>query len=155
MRENFRLVSGRRAIGLGRRPLLQLKLPLILLAITVSFGALFAAHTWAAWGQLISFGASEPWVGQLADEILRDYLTVSTAIATAYVAFLMLTCLAYTHRLLGPIVALERHLHSLRLGNATTRIRLREGDPLAGVAEELNSLGPRLRSAPEADAPAA
>ena len=107
MRENFRLVSGRRAIGLGRRPLLQLKLPLILLAITVSFGALFAAHTWAAWGQLISFGASEPWVGQLADEILRDYLTVSTAIATAYVAFLMLTCLAYTHRLLGPIVALN------------------------------------------------
>lgn len=144
MLRRLRPAFGRRAVHLGRRPLLQLKLPIALLGLTLAFGALFVAHTMAAWGKLVVSGAPDPWVAQLAHEIARDYLTVSSAIAGGYVLSLVLLCLTFTHRLLGPIVALERHLERLRRGHYEARLRLRAGDPLSRVADELNELGLRL-----------
>lgn len=55
------------------------------------------------------------------------------------------TCLAATHRLLGPIVAIQSQLQSLKNGDYASRVYLRAGHPLTRVAKDLNDLGETLR----------
>lgn len=138
----------RKLVDLRFRPFLQLKLPALLITITAAFCLLFVAHTQAAYGAVARIGLEEPWLRAFADEIRGDYLVVSIAIATAYVFVLLGACLAGTHRLLGPVGVLQRHLAELKSGNYTRRIQLRAGHPLADLARELNELSERLQRDP-------
>lgn len=140
------LRNQRRLVSLDNFPLLQLKLPMLLLLATGAFSLLFAVHTRAAYGELVSVGFDEPWIRGLAAELRYDYLVVSVSIGLMYIFFVLGTCLAGTHRLLGPIVAIERHVDRLQGGDYTARVRLRAGHPLRNLADDLNGLTDRLQS---------
>ena len=142
----------RRLIDLGFRPGMQIKLPAILLLVTTGFAALFLAHTRKAWGSLVEIGLADPWLRVFAREIQQDYFVVSLAIACAYAVVIVGICLAGTHRIFGPIVALERHLESLKRGDYTSRVRLRSGHPLCGLASDLNELGEVLARSRDGEA---
>ncbi|HEB88404.1 MAG TPA: hypothetical protein ENI85_02445, partial [Deltaproteobacteria bacterium] len=146
---DFRLAAfrgpRRRLIDLGFRPGTQIKLPVILLLVSTGFALLFLGHTRKAWGALVEIGLEDPWLRAFAGEIQHDYFVVSIAIAFAYAIAVAGICLAGTHRVFGPIVAFERHLKALKRGDYTSRVRLRAGHPLSGVAADLNELGEILR----------
>jgi len=135
----------RRLVDLRFRPGLQIKLPALLLAITGGFSVLFLAHTNKAYGALLEIGLEDPWLRSLVQEIQYDYFVVSLSIGIAYAIAVVGVCLAGTHRVLGPIVALQRHLEFLKKGNYSPRIRLRSGHPLSGIAKDLNELSEILQ----------
>ena len=136
--------SRRRLVNLELWPLLQLQLPLLLLATTAAFALLFLAHTNAAYGSLVDASLQQTWVRNLASEIQNDYNVVSASIITGYALAVLGICLARAHRLLGSIVALERHVQSLRTGDCSTRIHVRAGHPLTTIARDLNELAASL-----------
>jgi len=141
-----RLFSGqrRKLINLRFHPGLQLQLPALLIVTTIGFFGLFLAHTSEAFGALIEISLEDLWLRALVEEVQHDYLVVSLSIAIGYAVMVAGICLAGTHHLLGPVVALRRHLESVKKGNYTSRIHLRAGHPLCGIAQDLNELSEML-----------
>lgn len=51
-----------------------------------------------------------------------------------------------SHKIAGPIYRMEKFLTDMSSGNLTTRIVLRQGDELVGLADKMNELSSNLRS---------
>lgn len=136
------LHSRRRTLRL-LQPLVQLKLPLHLLLVTIAFTAAFAIHTYLAYDRIYEAVASyapKAFEG-LIQEQTRDFLIVSAAIATGYVLFLIIVCVAYLHRLVGPTTALRRHIEALKNGDYSARVGLRKSDTVfLALQHDLNEL---------------
>jgi len=135
-------MSQRRAVRFSV-PGPQLRLALSVLAVALAFGVLFAANSYAAFAQL--FGATlslAPSV--LVEEIAaqtRHYLGVSAVLFVGLALAVTAVSAAALHRLLGPLVAVERHVRALASGNYAHRIQLRGGDGVwSEVARRLNEL---------------
>ena len=93
---------------------------------------------------MLDLGLEDLWLRAMVDETRHDYIVVSMSIAIAYATVVLGICLAGTHRLLGPIVALRRHLESIKSGDYASRVHLRAGHPLGGIAQDLNELSEML-----------
>ncbi len=145
------LPDARRAIRLPA-PFAQLKLPVYLLILTLAFGALFAWHSTAAYERLYGLVISsipESHRVLLLDQT-RDFAIVSATILTGYALFVLGVCLAYSHGLLGPLVALRRHVQALKDGEYGSRVELRESDrAYLDVAQDLNDLAQSLAGGPK------
>lgn len=137
--------SRRRAVNLRLQPMLQLRLPLVVLAITALFGVGFAFHMDAAYGVLVKVGIEDPGIRALIEEQSRDFMVVSMAIGGAYVVAVLIACLAHGHRLLGPVSAIRRQIEGMKNGDYVSRLELRTGDPFSEVADDLNELATLLR----------
>lgn len=127
----------------------QLRMGLAVIAVTLGFGLLFAANSYAAFGTLYATTLSTApkiFEGDIFAQAL-PYLYVSLAILAGYVLAVLGVCVAMLHRLLGPTVALERQVRSLKLGDYSARISLRSDDhAYAELARHLNELGERLEA---------
>jgi hypothetical protein len=69
---------------------------------------------------------------------------------SAFVVIFSLACFAFgvfvTHRIVGPVVAIRRHIHALGDGNYLVTTRLRRKDYLAHIAQDLNELSAKLQA---------
>lgn len=137
--------SRRRAVNLRLQPGLQLRLPLLIFAITAGFSLMFGANALEAYGKMIELAIDEPWLETAISEQGQSFVIVSAAIGVAYVVTVFIACLAYAHRLLGPLVPIRRRLEGMKNGDYTSRIYLREGDLYGEIAEDLNELAQLLR----------
>ncbi len=137
--------SRRRAINLSLQPGLQLRLPLLIFAITAGFCLLFGVHMQQAYGNLVELAIDEPWLQTSISEQRQSFAIVSVAIAIGYVVTVFIACLAYAHRLLGPLVPIRRRLEGMKNGDFSSRIYLREGDLYGEIADDLNELAQLLR----------
>ena len=85
------------------------------------------------------------------EQILRqtqDFSIVGAAILGGLVLTILGFSVAYTHVLLGPIVALRRQVQSMKDGNYRTRNKLRKTDAAhQGLADDLNELSAILQHA--------
>ncbi len=145
-------IDSRRVVRMDE-PAAQLRLPLVLLAVTLGFGLLFAWHTQAAYGALFAMLLANAPIG--AADMIREqtqiYLMVSCVLGAGWMLVVGCICVAYTHSLIGPLVALRRQIHALRRGHYDSRVRLRGRDPVySAVAEELNELTRQLAQRGEA-----
>lgn len=136
-RRTFRLIGGG----------VELRLGLVLLGLTVVFGGLFAANSSAAFGRIYdALLLTAP--GVLEGEIVEQawaYLLVSVAILVGYLVAVFAACIAFLNRLLGPTVAMERHVRALKLGDYGSRVKLRGSDHAYNeMARHLNELAERL-----------
>jgi signal transduction histidine kinase len=112
------------------QPVVQLKLPVHLLFVTIACTAAFAVHTYVAYDRIYEAFAShapKSFVG-LIEEQSRDYLIVSGAIAASYILLVLGICVAYVRQLIGPITALRRHVEALKNGDYSARVGLRKTD---------------------------
>jgi methyl-accepting chemotaxis protein len=136
----------RRSLNLLQQPGIQLKLPAYLLLVTVGFGALWtrnAATAFADFYQTLSAHQPSYLVPMLTDQ-LRDFAIFSGIVSIAYVLALLVICIVYLHRLVGPSVALRRQLESLKNGDYSRRVRLRRNDAFQDLAADLNELADLL-----------
>ena len=78
-----------------------------------------------------------------------QYLFVVTTGALA-----VIQAVRYSNRVVGPAVRIKRALQQIRAGDLDTPIKLRKGDALTDVADELNRLMEHLRRNTPAKAPA-
>jgi signal transduction histidine kinase len=83
------------------------------------------------------------------EQILRqtqDFSIVGASILGGLALTLLGFSIAYTHTLLGPIVALRRQVQSMKDGNYRTRSNLRKTDVAhQGLADDLNELASILQ----------
>jgi len=129
------------------QPKLQLRVASFVLSVTLGLAVLFVLNTYSAFGQL--YAASLTWA---PDELKTDlsaqtqsYLKVSLALSVAAAASLVGICIALVHRLIGPTVALERHVSALERGEYGRRVVLRRGEIVyATLAGRLNRLAETL-----------
>ena len=147
----FFLPDARRAIRFPA-PFAQLKLPVYLLILTLAFGALFAWQSTAAYerlhGLVISSMPDSHRV-MIRDQT-RDFAIVAAAMLTDYALFVLGACLSYTPGLLGPLVALRRHIQALKDGQYGSRVELRKSDTAyLAVAQDLNDLAESLAGSPK------
>ena len=128
----------------------QIRLPLYLLLITVSFVSLFAWHTHSAYAKLYAMvmtNVPESYQEQILSQT-QDFSIVGAAILGAFVLAMVGFCVAYTHTLLGPTVPLRRHVQSMKDGNYKARNKLRKTDAAhQGLADDLNELASILQHA--------
>ena len=138
--------SRRRAVNLSLQPGLQLRLPLLIFAITAAFCVLFGAHVQQAYGSMLELAVDEPWLQTSISEQGESFVIVSAAIAIGYIVTVFVACLTYAHRLLGPLVPIRRRLEGMKNGDYSSRIYLREGDLYGEIADDLNELAQLLYS---------
>jgi hypothetical protein len=143
----------RRSFRLSR-PRVQLRLALYVLAVSLGFAMLFAFNSWAAYGRIFDATLSiSP--RPIADELgaqTKNYVGVSLVLLVGYSLTVMAVTIAYMHRLLGPTVALERHVRALERGDYTSRMSVRENEMLyRDMAGRLNRLAIRLEGDEQKD----
>ena len=129
------------------RPRVQLRLGLYVLGVSLGFALLFAFKSWAAYGRIFDATlASSPSV--FGDELgaqTKNYVGVSLVLLVGYSLTVLAVTIAYVHRLIGPTVAMERHVRALERGDYTSRMAVREDEMLyRDMAQRLNRLATRL-----------
>lgn len=133
------------------KPRVQLTLAFYLIAVSFGFGVLVAINTWYAYGRLYQ-GTLATAPAPFKQDIMEQstlYLNTSLVLGLGYVIAVLGVAVGYVHRMLGPIVAFERHLRSLLRGEYSSRLSLRSGDHLySHMAEQLNDLASRLEGSP-------
>jgi hypothetical protein len=131
------------------RPGVQLKLAVYLLAVSFGFALLLGFNSWAAYGRLFH-GTLATAPAPFAQDIVEQttpFLKTTAALLGGYVIAVLGVTIAYLHRVVGPMVAIERHLRALQRGDYASRVSLRSGDHVYGtLADLLNDLAERLES---------
>lgn len=124
------------------RPAVQLRLPLYLLGISLCFVAAMLALASAGLIQPISFVVAELPASLAAtlSLVLRDFAVVASAGTFAYVLVVLCVSVVYMKRVVGPVVAFQRHVEALKNGDYHARVRLREKDCFEDLAQDLNEL---------------
>jgi methyl-accepting chemotaxis protein len=134
----------RHKMNLLLQPALQLKLPAILLLVTLGFAALQVAHTQFAYGKLFDVVLEEagrpPFLENLLKEQTGDYLEVTTVFTLLYIFVVVVLSVAYAHRMIGPMVPIRRQTEALKNGDYSARVTLRKRDAFTELAEDLNEL---------------
>lgn len=124
-------------------PIAQIRLPVILVTLTAIFVSAFAWNSHAAYERLIDLTLAQTqnaFRGTVSDQT-GDFLIVSFALLVAYLIAVAGICLAYTHHLIGPRVAMIRHIASLKRGDYSARVFVRESDMVfRDMARDLNEL---------------
>ena len=145
-----RLLSERRSFRL-LRPGVQLRLVSYVLAVSLVFGLLFAVNSWAAYARLFE-AVLEGAPTDLAADVTAQthhYARVTLVLLAAYGIAVVALTIAYLNRLLGPTVAIERHVRALEMGNYRSRIELRGDDAVYHeLAGRLNRLAQQLDRPP-------
>ncbi len=142
----FFLPDARRAIRLPQT-VVQLKLTVYLLILTLAFGALFAWHSTAAYERLdgLLISSLPDRHRAMLRHKTRAFAVVSATILDGYAVFVLGFCVAYTHSLLGPMVPLRRHIQALKDGRYGSRVELRKSDTVyLEMAQDLNDLAQSL-----------
>jgi methyl-accepting chemotaxis protein len=131
-----------------REPGLQLGVAAHILLITIVFALLSGAHAYLAYDELIGMvlaDSKEPAaMGALFRAQTRDFLIVSASLAVVYVSLSFAVAVVLTHRMVGPMVAIRRHIEALKQGDLSARVRLRKRDAFKDVARDLNELAEAL-----------
>ncbi len=129
-------------------PALQLKLPLVLLIVTLVYAAFQIGHSYYAFHELfddVFVEAGKPqFLKDLIREQTRTYIVLSAEIAVGYLLLVAVLSATYVHRMIGPIVAFRRHIEALKNGDYHSRVRLRKGDAFWEMLNDLNELAQRL-----------
>ena len=130
------------------KPRAQLELAAYLIFLSIAFVSLEVFNSWSAYARMAEHTISFAPAGLKQDVLdqTQSYLHTSLALLGGFVLAVLILSIGYVHRLLGPIVAFERYLRSLRGGNYAARITLRSGDHLyAELANQLNQLAAQLQ----------
>jgi nitrate/nitrite-specific signal transduction histidine kinase len=132
------------------QPLVQVKLGIYTIALTVLFSVVFGMQVYASFNGLYDLVLE---VTELPDELgamISDRIVSSTrwliGIVGIYLAATIAITVLYTHRLVGPTIAFKRQIREMRKGNYDAQIILRKNDAFEDVAKELNELSTSLKS---------
>ena len=134
----------RKARNLLLRPVLQMKLPLYILILSFTFGLLALLVGYIYFEQLYAMMLENTSLGNYLQEAISqqtgNFIEASIMLLIVYVIFVVGITTNYTHRIIGPTVAITRHIKSLKEGLYSHRVTLRKHDELMDLANELNEL---------------
>jgi len=130
------------------KPALELKLALYFLLlsfafvlITVLFGKLFFEQTYIT---LIENTTQADYINAVIGQQIHQFKSLSLLLLVAYVVSVVVLAAVYTHRMIGPMIPIKRHVKALQDGLYSRRVKLREYDCFQELADELNVLAETL-----------
>lgn len=147
----------RRIINAVWQPFLQFKLLMYMLGSTAFVAILLAAFLYFAFSDLVNVvtGKTEAtsYYGEMIEIQLVHLFRYCGALFVLYILLLASVCVAYTHRLIGPLRPFVRHVEKLTEGDYSSRVVLRKGDldMYNEYAEKLNALATKLNAQQQAD----
>ena len=143
----------RRIVNAVWQPFVQFKLLMYMLGTTALVAVLLGAFLYYAFSDLVAAigGGSEAptgYYGEMARIQLVHLFRYCGALFVLYVLLLATVCIAYTHRLIGPLRPFSRHVEALTRGDFSSRVNLRRGDldMYVEYAERLNQLAVNLET---------
>ncbi len=124
------------------RPLVQTKLGIYCITVSLAFGVFLSFVIYVNMARFIDYTMHLTRAEATIESMLRQNLASIQffiyLIVACYVASMVVLSIWYTHRLVGPIVAFEKHIDALQNGDFTHRTYLRKGDTFHDTAELLN-----------------
>lgn len=133
-------------------PFLQFKLLMYMLGTTAIVAVLLGAFLYVAFSDMISVMAgsneSTSYYGEMIEIQLVHLFRYCGALFVLYILLLAAVCVAYTHRLVGPLRPFTRHVDALSRGDYASRVRLRKSDLelYDDYAAKLNALAVHLET---------
>jgi len=147
-----------RSLGLDERrkarnallkPGIQLRLPLYVLLLSftfvllaVLFGNLYFEQTYIT---LLQSTTQSEYVQRILARQTQEFKELALLLLSGYVLLMIVVTVIYTHRLIGPVIPMLRHVKALQEGRFTHRISLRRHDAFSELANQLNALAETLQ----------
>jgi len=134
----------RKARNILIKPGFQLKLPFYILLLTLSFVGLTLLlgnlYLEQAYVTMIENTTQSEYLQQIITKQIAAFKEITLLVLLVYAALVVAITSVYTHRLLGPMIPIARHLKALKEGFYSHRLRLRKKDALHELADQLNEL---------------
>jgi len=140
----------RKVVNAVWQPFLQFKLLMYMLGSTALVAVLLGVFLYFAFSDLIGIftGKTEAssYYGEMIEIQLVHLFRYCGALFVLYILLLAAVCVAYTHKLLGPLRPFSRHVEALNAGDYSSRVVLRKGDldNYLEYADRLNELAINL-----------
>jgi methyl-accepting chemotaxis protein len=138
----------RKARVLLLKPALQLKLALYVLLlsltfvlVTVLFGKLYFEQTFVT---LIENTTQAEYIQAVITRQIHSFKSLSLLLLAVYTVLMVVLAMVYTHRMIGPMLPITRHVKALKDGFYGHRVKLRRHDCFQELADELNALAETL-----------
>jgi len=138
----------RKARNILVRPGLQLRLPLYILLLTMAFvlltlllGNLYLEQVYVT---MMENTTQSDYLQQVITEQIAAFKVISLLVLFVYAVLVAAISSVYTHRLLGPMIPIKRHLKALKEGFYSHRLHLRKKDVLHELAGQMNELAEAL-----------
>jgi len=136
--------ENRKARNILIKPGFQLKLPFYILLLTLSFVGLTLLlgnlYLEQAYVTMIENTTQSEYLQQIITKQIAAFKEITLLVLLVYAALVVAITSVYTHRLLGPMIPIARHLKALKEGFYSHRLRLRKKDALHELADQLNEL---------------
>ncbi len=136
----------RRWVNAIWEPFLQFKLLMWMLGSTAVVAVALGAFLYFAFSELISAvtvdDESRSYYADMIQIQLIQLFRYCAALFFLYVMLLAAVCVAYTHRMMGPLQPIKRHVDELLKGNYSSRVSVRKNDleVFDDFAKKLNHL---------------
>ena len=138
----------RKSRNLLQKPVLQLKLALYALLlslgflfVTVLFGKFYFEQTYIT---LVENTTQAEYVQAIITQQVHDFKSMSLLLLAGYIVMMVVLVAVYTHRMIGPMLPIMRHVKALQEGFYSHRVKLRRYDSFHELADELNVLAETL-----------
>lgn len=95
---------------------------------------------------ILMVGGAEPVPTPTAESDLSGAIIAMLMVILVFVAFTIWSGVRFSHRVVGPVYAFNRHLNWIKEGNYTRNLQLRDKDEFKNLAAALNSMQEALRS---------
>ena len=142
--------SRRKAFNTFRLPGFQLRLPIVIVILSVVFACLAAILEHSTYGSIVAMeapsNADSSYYAVLIEEQVRSALLALGALVSLYSVSVVGLWVWHSRRVMGPEVAFRRQVEALKNGDYTARVELRDGDAFAELASDLNELAVILES---------
>jgi methyl-accepting chemotaxis protein len=140
--------ENRKARNFLLKPGLQLKLAFYVLflslgfvLITVLFGKLYFEQTYVT---LVGNTTQSEYIQAVVTQQIHDFKSLSMLLLAVYTVLVVVVATVYTHRMIGPMLPVMRHIKALKEGFYSHRVKLRAHDCFHELADELNELAETL-----------
>lgn len=138
----------RKARNLLLKPAFQLKLPLYILLLSISFlllglllGNVYFQQTYMS---MLATSTQPDYLQEVISRQAHEFKLLSALLLVVYAALVVAITTIFTHRLIGPTLPIRRHIRALQDGLYSHRVKLRVHDGLQELADDLNDLAEAL-----------
>lgn len=145
-----RSAQKRRLTNAVWQPFVQFKLLMYMLGTTALVALMLASFLYYAFSDLIGAvtngSGEQSYYAEMIEIQLIHLFRYCGALFVLYILLLAAVCVAYTHKLIGPLRPFSRHVDELVRGNYQHRVKLRTNDleMFDEYAAKLNELAEKL-----------
>jgi nitrogen fixation/metabolism regulation signal transduction histidine kinase len=140
--------SARSLKNYALKPLLQIKLGLYSILLSMCFALAVFGILYMNLAKFSDIILQLTGVEDEVKDLLNQYIAPAKyqVVITAfiYIAINIVVTILYTHKLIGPTIAFQRHVRMIAEGKFSHRTVLRKGDAFVELAEDLNKLSALL-----------